>query len=262
MKFIKVITKIFFWNKKGEPEIPEAERMLQLYLKYIPQLRKVMNGEVNSFDGNYFKRMYDFWADWADISDEEEGVNTRIHPAQEDVKILNDTRKEATPLSVVKELEHIPVPFELTHLHRKILMFKSKSKLVAQKFTRDQINGFIQRLENRKHYLAHKDFFDKFPSTNDEKIDNLVTTYKLVMKKAELFVPTFPQEAIDVMEEYADRVHQFTDEKCVFYVIAEAKDFKKKYKKLDPILLVQSPFGFYWQILGAWDKEMLLLSEL
>lgn len=260
MKLKKIMKSIFFWKKKGNPEIPEAERMLQLYLKYIPQLRKVMNGDENPFDGNYFKRMYDFWADWDDVRE-----NVTVIPFDQqgdEVKLIDDKRKEATPLSVVKELEHIPVPFDLMNIHRKILMFKSKSKLVAQKFTRDQIEGFIQRLENRKHYLAHKDFFEKFPSTNDEKIDNLVTTYKLVLKKAELFVPTFPQEAIDVMEEYADRVHQFTDEKCVFYVIAEAKDFKKKYKKLDPILLVQSPFGFYWQILGAWDKEMLLLSEL
>ena len=38
--------------------------------------------------------------------------------------------------------------------------------------------------------------------------------------------------------------------------------FRKAYEKRDPILLAQSPFGFYWQILGAWDKEMLLLGEL
>jgi uncharacterized lipoprotein len=47
-----------------------------------------------------------------------------------------------------------------------------------------------------------------------------------------------------------------------FYVIAEEKSFKSAAEKRDPILLVQSPFGFYWQILGAWDKEMILLSEL
>jgi hypothetical protein len=45
-------------------------------------------------------------------------------------------------------------------------------------------------------------------------------------------------------------------------VIAEPDKFRKAYEKRDPILLVQSPFGFYWQILGAWDKEMMLLSEL
>ena len=50
--------------------------------------------------------------------------------------------------------------------------------------------------------------------------------------------------------------------KPVFYVIAEPDKFRKAYEKRDPILLVQSPFGFYWQILGAWDKEMILLSEL
>lgn len=50
--------------------------------------------------------------------------------------------------------------------------------------------------------------------------------------------------------------------KPVFYVIAEESDFKEKDKKRDPILLAQSPFGVYYDILGAWDKEMLLLSEL
>ena len=48
----------------------------------------------------------------------------------------------------------------------------------------------------------------------------------------------------------------------IFYVIATEDKFRKAYEKRDPILLVQSPFGFYWQILGAWDKEMILLSEL
>ena len=42
----------------------------------------------------------------------------------------------------------------------------------------------------------------------------------------------------------------------------QSHEIQEKYKQRDPILLVQSPFGFYWQILGAWDKEMLILSEL
>ncbi len=44
--------------------------------------------------------------------------------------------------------------------------------------------------------------------------------------------------------------------------IADKKDFEKKDKRRDPILLAQSPFGHFWQILGAWDKEMLFLEEL
>ena len=69
-------------------------------------------------------------------------------------------------------------------------------------------------------------------------------------------------EAVNVMKKYTEVTKKMSGESPVFYVIAEAKDFIKKQEKLDPILLVQSPFGFYWQILGAWDKEMLLLSEL
>ena len=40
------------------------------------------------------------------------------------------------------------------------------------------------------------------------------------------------------------------------------RDFEKQYERRDPILLAQSPFGFYYHILGAWDTEMLYLPEL
>ncbi len=82
------------------------------------------------------------------------------------------------------------------------------------------------------------------------------------MKTSDIFVPEFPDDAIKIMKSYTDKMALICNKKPVFYVIAEEKDFQKKYEKRDPILLVQSPFGFYWQILGAWDKEMLLLSEL
>jgi hypothetical protein len=64
------------------------------------------------------------------------------------------------------------------------------------------------------------------------------------------------------MKKYTNNMKKLCQKKPVFYVIAEPDKFKKAYEKRDPILLVQSPFGFYWQILGAWDKEMILLSEL
>ena len=56
-----------------------------------------------------------------------------------------------------------------------------------------------------------------------------------------------------------------SERKPIFYLIAEAKDFKQKKEmrqKRDPILLVQAPFGFYWQILGAWGPELRFLEEL
>jgi hypothetical protein len=47
-----------------------------------------------------------------------------------------------------------------------------------------------------------------------------------------------------------------------FYVIADKKDFDKTPAKRDPILLAQSPFGFFWNILGAWSDEMIFLGDL
>ena len=82
------------------------------------------------------------------------------------------------------------------------------------------------------------------------------------MNTSDLFVPEFPDDAIAVMKQYTDNMMKLCKKKPVFYVIAEPDKFRKAYEKRDPILLVQSPFGFYWQILGAWDKEMMLLSEL
>jgi len=117
-------------------------------------------------------------------------------------------------------------------------------------------------LGNRKKYLEHKEFFDNYQNTTDEKIKILLGKYDLVMKTSDIFIPEFPDEAIAIMKEYTEKMETICEKKPIFYVIAEPEDFKKADEKRDPILLVQSPFGFYWQILGAWDKEMLLLSEL
>ena len=82
------------------------------------------------------------------------------------------------------------------------------------------------------------------------------------MKSTDLFIPTFPTEAIEIMDKYEKKVNELCNKRPVFYVIAENEMFKKEFQRNDPILLVQSPFGVYWQILGAWDKEILLLEEL
>lgn len=166
------------------------------------------------------------------------------------------------PIDALKELETIPTPFTLLGIDEKIYMMKTKEDLIVQQYAKREITSLILRMENRKKYLEHKAFFDSYQNTTDEKIDLLLVKYELVMKTSDIFVPEFPDIAIKRMKEYEDKVKLICDKKPVFYVIAEAKDFVKKYEKRDPILLVQSPFGFYWQILGAWDKEMLLLSEL
>lgn len=167
-----------------------------------------------------------------------------------------------TPKQALKELETMPTPISLANIDDKIAVMKDKAKLIQQSYAKREVNAVLERLENRKKYPQFKDFFDNFQNTDQEKIDALLEKTGLVMKTSDIFIPEFPDDAIKIMTEYTKKVEEVTGKKPVFYVIADQKEFRKAYEKRDPILLAQSPFGFFWQILGAWDEEMLLLSEL
>lgn len=194
--------------------------------------------------------------------DQEEPIDENGRIRQDHLVKVSPKKIKVKPKDVLDELETIPTPFSLIGLDEKIEILKDKEKLIVQNYAKREVSALIERLENRKKYQESKAFFDRFANTTDEKIDVLLGKYQLVMKTSDIFIPEFPDEAIKVMKEYTEKLEALCGKKPIFYVIAEEKEFKKAYEKRDPILLVQSPFGFYWQILGAWDKEMLLLSEL
>ena len=247
--------------KKKETEQEKTNRIVQTLIENIPNIRKIMRDEnaPMSSDVTVIGKMYDFYREWG--TGHEDGGTWAGLP-NPGVSEIEDARKEMSPKSVLNELETIPDKLSVENLDSKIEVLKTKSRFISQRYTKSQIEGLIQRLENRRKYAEHAAFYEKFPVTTDDKIDVLLSKYKLEMNDSDMFVPSFPNEAIAVMDEYSKVTKKVTDEQCIFYVIAEEKDFKKKREKLDPILLVQSPFAFVWQILGAWDKEMLLLHEL
>ncbi len=211
----KIVKSIFFWTKKGDNELPSIEKMLELYVKHIPLIKKAMdraNADSGSDNGgDFLKRMYDFWIGWENrVMDDD--AHTIAIPPQTGSQELKDGRKEKKPIEVLAELETIQMEIKLKDLDKKIMLFKGKSHLIKKRFTKKQVEGFIKRLENRRHYDKHKEFFVQFPSTNDEKIGKLLETYKLVMEESDLFVPTFPKAAIDIMTKYSEVTKQFTDE--------------------------------------------------
>lgn len=173
------------------------------------------------------------------------------------------------PKDVFEELERTPTMWSLENLDDKIEIMKDKAKLVSQYHTKRELEDFISRLEHRKK-LREKDkdkktflsYFQQFDTTTDEKIQALLKKYNLVMENADIFIPEFPDEAVKIMKTFSRKVERVTGKKPIYYVIAEESNFKKKYERRDPILLGQSPFGFYYHILGAWDTEMIYLPEL
>lgn len=126
-----------------------------------------------------------------------------------------------------------------------------------------EIASITQRLENRKKYDEVKSVFEEFPYTTTSKINAVIKENDyLKMGQVEQFLADMPKEAVDAMKRYNVGVDKLCKKQAVFYIIADKKDFQKSDRRRDPILIAQSPFGHFWQILGAWDKEMMFLEQL
>jgi hypothetical protein len=253
--------------------VQKVEELMPVLIKFLPELRNIIRQPIEASvdsDGTIIGKMYDFIKTYDNAIQLNgwTGIPTSGDRDQ-DVLLLsekenNSSRIEKKPKEVVDELERMPLPWTTKEqdLDKQIAIFKDKTLLTNQRYVAAQLEGIIKRLENRKKYHEYAAFFEEFPNTSDDKIDSLLKKYKLCLNESTLFIPTFPEEAVKIMKQYVIITEKLTGEKPVFYVIAEETDFRDKVKKNDPILLAQSPFGFYWQILGAWDKEMLLLGEL
>ena len=126
-----------------------------------------------------------------------------------------------------------------------------------------EISSILIRLKNRKKYGKFEHFYSEYAYTVTTKIKDVIDKHSyLRFGRVEQFVADLPKEAIDEMKKYTDNTKELCDKKPIFYIIADKKDFGKTEGRKDPILLAQSPFGHFWQIIGAWDKEMLFLEEL
>jgi hypothetical protein len=201
--------------------------------------------------------------------------NTSIMQGVQGVGINMESPKEQTikvavkPKDVLNELERLPTKWSLEGLDEKIAMMQDKIKLIQQSQTKQEAEVLLVMLKNRKKYFDKAadgqifwQYFSQFDSTHDGNIKKLLDKHDLVMEPADIFIPEFPNDASTTMISFAVKFEELTGKKPRFYVIATQESFKKNYEKRDPILLAQSPFGFYYHILGAWDDEMLYLPEL
>ncbi len=131
------------------------------------------------------------------------------------------------------------------------------------KYGREELESIKARLINRKKISEVKATLEKYPHTTSDLISKVLQdNINLRTESVGRFVPDLPREAMQSMKEYNTMCVDLCDQKTNFYIIADQKDFVQVNKKRDPILLAQSPFGHFWQILGAWDKEMVFLADL
>jgi hypothetical protein len=183
-------------------------------------------------------------------------------------------KKEKIPLSPKRVYEMkmlhdqgFQINMEPKYIDQQIADFKAKLLLIKNPSYDhrgiDEIGSIILRMENRKKYASVRQTFEKFPYTTRGRIANVLKKNDhLKLGEVTQFVADLPNEATSAMKEYNDATNKICKKKAVFYIIANKKDFEKTNTRRDPILLAQSPFGHFWQILGAWDEEMLLLEKL
>ena len=171
-----------------------------------------------------------------------------------DLKMLHD---QTFQLNV----DPVYIDQQLADFKDKLGLIKSEEYDMARGV--QEISSIIVRLENRKKYGEVKDFFEEYPYTSSSKIDEVVKAHDyLKIGQIAQFLADMPKEAVEAMKQYNEHTDAICGKQAVFYIIADKKDFEKTTKRRDPILLAQSPFGHFWNIIGAWDKEMLLLENL
>lgn len=190
-------------------------------------------------------------------------------------KVAKPTKPEKAP-TTPKELhelkllndENFKLNCDKDYIDSQLKQFEDKLNLIQiNEFDisrgTNEIASILVRLKNRKEYKKHEEFYSQFAYTTPSKIADVLQKYgHLQLGQAAHFVADMPADATQVMKDYSAATNKLCGKSAVFYLIADKKDFKKTQQRRDPILLAQSPFGHFWQILGAWDKEMLLLEEL
>jgi len=171
-------------------------------------------------------------------------------------------KKVVKPIEVLEEIQMPVRDVDLVGIDQKIAVLEIKKTLIKQEYSKLDVENAIQRLKNRKKYREYRNFYGQFTTTTTEKIEELLNKYDLSFQSADLFIPELPDEIVYTIKEYQEKTVEICGKQTIIMVIATSDLFRKITKDRDPIILAQSPFGFYYDILGAYDKEMIMLSEL
>ncbi|MDI6808434.1 MAG: hypothetical protein QME66_05565 [Candidatus Eisenbacteria bacterium] len=176
-----------------------------------------------------------------------------------------DTRESKKPIEVWELLKDQTEPIvDTSNLVQKIKTIKKRIKILEDHVSIFDLNAeytVLGFLEARKKYDTYKHLFS-YPTTHEQAIRNLCATYRLKIVPVTQYSGTMPEEAIDELLTFKHSCLKIRKDKPVVRLIVQDFDPKTELKKRDPILLVSSPFGNWDYVLGAWDKEVLIVDEL
>lgn len=179
--------------------------------------------------------------------------------------IDKDRKKKArlpkNPIDIVHDLEvGIKVPTD--KIRESIKELKRRIKFIKNTLKKNNANDeerALDMLKARLRYPKHAHMF-RWKTTTDRHIRKMLDKYKLEHRGITYYMRNIPPQAITSMDLYAEILKNITKEPPEFSLIAPEEYFKNP--RNDPILLAKSPFGAFYYILGAWDKEISIVTEL
>ena len=171
-----------------------------------------------------------------------------------------DKRIEKKPVEVVGEITAEEPVMNMQDLDVQIKIVKRRLKALTDLDLKNNDNEKLALafLKARKKYIKYKNLF-KWPITTSAKITDLCSKYKLRSAFLEGYVRNVPTEALDELEKYIDAYQTVTEGRPKVELIID--DGGKETRK-DPILLASSPFGRWFYVLGAWDKEIEYVDDI
>ena len=198
------------------------------------------------------------------ISDLTNGEN--IYTSSRDIQ-KKDKRIEKKPVEVFKEIISKIPEIDCSNLDEKIKIVTNRMDVLesAGVKTSDEKDA-IDFLKARQKLIKVKDEF-KWATVTFEKVEKLCNKYKLKEVAIDNFYKTLPMEAIDELEKFITVYKKVSNVKPILRLIIDDfnRDGKKKIGKeqrKDPILLASSPFGKWYYLLGAWDREVEIIDDL
>jgi hypothetical protein len=170
-----------------------------------------------------------------------------------------DERIEKKPVELVTEIVHETPSFDCKDIDRQIKIVKRRlSTLLRQKAGATDEKEALMYLEARRKFSkVHKLFM--WPVTNEVKINELCKKYKVQKVGFAGYARNIPMEAIDEIEKFEKALSKVTDREPELSLVIDSGG---KEQKKDPILLARSPFGRWYYVLGAWDKEVEIVDKI
>lgn len=180
-----------------------------------------------------------------------------------------DKRIEKKPIEVYEEIISQEPKIDLNSLNKKIALVKQRKDIIEKMIKKQPATDEIEALgflEARKKYTKYKDLF-KWSITTFELIDKLLKKYKL--KILDLSSTTghkiIPMEGLLELKKFINAYQKVRNDEPILKIILDDSDnqqAKEKRRRADPIILASSPFGKWFYILGAWDKEIEYIEDL